>query len=54
MNGTVWMALGLVLVFEGLGPMLYPKLWRRMILSMAQMPDGLLRRVGVGWSLPVQ
>ncbi|AXU97927.1 DUF2065 domain-containing protein [Erwinia persicina] len=48
MNGTVWMALGLVLVFEGLGPMLYPKLWRRMILSMAQMPDGLLRRVGGG------
>jgi len=48
MNGTVWMALGLVLVFEGLGPMLYPKLWRRMILSMAQMPEGLLRRVGGG------
>lgn len=48
MNGTVWMALGLVLVFEGLGPMLYPKLWRRMILSMSQMPDGLLRRVGGG------
>lgn len=48
MNATVWMALGLVLVFEGLGPMLYPRLWRRMIISMARMPDGLLRRVGGG------
>lgn len=48
MNRTVWMALGLVLVFEGLGPVLYPQLWRRMILAMANMPDGLLRRVGGG------
>lgn len=48
MNATVWMALGLVLVFEGLGPMLYPRLWRRMIITMARMPDGLLRRVGGG------
>lgn len=48
MNITVWMALGLVLVLEGLGPMLSPRLWRRMIISMARMPDGLLRRVGGG------
>ncbi|MTD27597.1 DUF2065 domain-containing protein [Erwinia sorbitola] len=48
MNATVWMALGLVLVFEGLGPMLYPRIWRRMIIAMAHMPDGLLRRVGGG------
>ncbi|MFG1173228.1 DUF2065 domain-containing protein [Erwiniaceae bacterium CAU 1747] len=48
MNAIVWMAVGLVLVFEGLGPMLWPRLWRRMILSMAQLPDALLRRVGGG------
>lgn len=48
MNATVWMALGLVLVFEGLGPVLYPRLWRRMIITMARMPDGLVRRVGGG------
>ncbi|MBM7343258.1 DUF2065 domain-containing protein [Pantoea coffeiphila] len=48
MNAIVWMALGLVLVFEGLGPMLWPRIWRRMILSMAQLPDALLRRVGGG------
>ncbi|MEJ4045764.1 DUF2065 domain-containing protein [Erwinia sp. SLM-02] len=48
MNAIVWMAVGLVLVFEGLGPMLWPGVWRRMILSMAQLPDALLRRVGGG------
>lgn len=48
MNAIVWMAVGLVLVFEGLGPMLWPRVWRRVILSMAQLPDALLRRVGGG------
>nr|WP_024965898.1 DUF2065 family protein [Pantoea sp. IMH] len=48
MNATIWMALALVLVLEGLGPMLLPRIWRRMILSMAQLPDTLLRRFGGG------
>lgn len=48
MNSTIWLALGLVLVLEGLGPMLYPRIWRRMILAMAQLPDTLLRRFGGG------
>ncbi|CCG88630.1 DUF2065 domain-containing protein [Erwinia piriflorinigrans] len=48
MNITVWMALGLVLILEGVGPMLSPRLWRRIIISMARMPDGLLRRIGGG------
>ncbi|MGO3569074.1 MAG: DUF2065 family protein, partial [Serratia grimesii] len=25
MNSTIWLALGLVLVLEGLGPMLFPQ-----------------------------
>ncbi|PPZ72996.1 DUF2065 domain-containing protein [Neisseria gonorrhoeae] len=29
-------------------PLLFPRLWRRMILSVAQMPDTLLRRFGGG------
>lgn len=48
MNTTIWMALALVLVLEGLGPMLLPRMWRRMILSMAQLPDRLLHRFGGG------
>ena len=35
MNSTIWLALALVLVLEGLGPMLYPRAWRRMIATMA-------------------
>ena len=34
MNSTIWLALALVLVLEGLGPMLYPKAWKKMISAM--------------------
>ncbi|CQE05442.1 inner membrane protein [Salmonella enterica subsp. enterica serovar Typhimurium str. DT104] len=29
MNSTIWLALALVLVLEGLGPMLYPGAWKK-------------------------
>lgn len=48
MNSTIWLALALVLVLEGLGPMLYPKTWRKMIATMTQLPDTVLRRFGGG------
>ncbi|HBV38742.1 MAG TPA: DUF2065 domain-containing protein [Erwinia sp.] len=48
MNATVWLALALVLILEGIGPMLLPRIWRRLILTMAQIPDRLLRRFGGG------
>ncbi|MGG5837247.1 MULTISPECIES: DUF2065 domain-containing protein [Enterobacteriaceae] len=48
MNSTIILALALVLVLEGLGPMLYPKAWRRMISSLTQLPDNILRRFGGG------
>ncbi|KAA5968965.1 DUF2065 family protein [Pantoea sp. M_9] len=48
MNSTIWMALALVLILEGAGPMLMPRLWRRMILSLTQLPDRLLHRFGGG------
>lgn len=48
MNTTIILAFALVLVLEGLGPMLFPRIWRRMILGMAQLPDTLLRRFGGG------
>ena len=46
MNSTILLALALVLVLEGLGPMLYPKSWRKMILTLANLPDAVLRRFG--------
>ncbi|KAA6046761.1 MULTISPECIES: DUF2065 family protein [Pantoea] len=48
MNSTIWMALALVLILEGAGPMLMPRLWRRLILSLTQLPDRLLHRFGGG------
>ncbi|MDL4915265.1 MAG: DUF2065 family protein [Enterobacterales bacterium endosymbiont of Blomia tropicalis] len=48
MNTSVWMALALVLVLEGLGPMFMPRVWRRIIQSMTQLPDRLLHRFGGG------
>ncbi|MEL4013130.1 DUF2065 domain-containing protein [Dryocola clanedunensis] len=48
MNSTIWIALALVLVLEGLGPMLYPRTWRKMIAALIQLPDNTLRRFGGG------
>ncbi|TCT90431.1 hypothetical protein EDC48_104291 [Gibbsiella quercinecans] len=48
MNPTIWLALGLVLILEGLGPMLFPRAWRKMISALTQLPDATLRRFGGG------
>lgn len=48
MNSTIWLALATVTVLEGLGPMLYPRARRRMIATMSQLPDNILRRFGGG------
>ena len=48
MNSTIWLALALVLVLEGLGPMLYQKAWKKMISAMTNLPDNILRRFGGG------
>ena len=48
MNSTIWLALALVLVLEGLGPMFYPKAWKKMISAMTNLPDNILRRFGGG------
>ncbi|RDX38164.1 DUF2065 family protein [Kangiella sp. HD9-110m-PIT-SAG07] len=40
-------ALGLVLVLEGLIPVLAPKAWKKMVSDMASRPDGQLRVIGL-------
>ncbi|MCD6732594.1 MAG: DUF2065 domain-containing protein [Burkholderiaceae bacterium] len=41
-------AIGLVLVLEGLMPLLAPARWRDMFLQVARMRDGQIRFVGAG------
>ncbi|EOE6215101.1 DUF2065 family protein [Salmonella enterica] len=48
MNSTIWLALALVLVLEGLGPMLYSGAWKKMVSALAQLPENVLRRFGGG------
>ncbi|MGF1684399.1 DUF2065 domain-containing protein [Photobacterium minamisatsumaniensis] len=46
MASSIWLALGLVLVFEGLGPLLAPQGWRNMVSQLSQQDDNTLRRIG--------
>lgn len=46
MSDSLWIALGLVLVAEGLGPLIAPDGWRRMVAQLSQQPDEQLRRIG--------
>jgi len=40
-------ALGLMLVFEGLLPLLMPQVWRETFIKMVTLKDGQLRFVGL-------
>jgi uncharacterized protein YjeT (DUF2065 family) len=44
---TLWAALALVLVIEGLMPFLSPGGWRRMFMQVLQMSDGQIRFFGL-------
>ncbi|MGL5976935.1 MAG: DUF2065 domain-containing protein [Aeromonas sobria] len=38
--------LGLLLLFEGLGPLLIPKAWQQMLRLLSELPPEQLRRIG--------
>ena len=42
-----WLALGLVLIFEGLMPMVAPARWRRLLEQLLQLHDGQIRFFGL-------
>ncbi|KQP43440.1 DUF2065 family protein [Pseudorhodoferax sp. Leaf274] len=44
---TLWAALALVLVIEGLMPLLSPGGWRRMFMQVLQLSDGQIRFFGM-------
>ncbi|MGQ0710203.1 MAG: DUF2065 domain-containing protein [Rhodoferax sp.] len=48
MDGSVvWIALGLVLILEGLLPFLSPQGWRRMFSQLLQLNDQQVRQCGL-------
>lgn len=47
MNGTLLTALGLMLILEGLLPLLLPQAWRDTFKRMVELKDGQLRFVGL-------
>ncbi|MEZ9466530.1 DUF2065 domain-containing protein [Vibrio breoganii] len=46
MSQGIWIALGLVLILEGIGPLLAPNAWRNLMAQLSQQPDNQLRRLG--------
>jgi uncharacterized protein YjeT (DUF2065 family) len=46
MTHTIWLALALVLILEGLGPLLFPNRWQNYIRQLSAMPSNQLRQVG--------
>ncbi len=47
MSDIIWVAFGLMLVFEGLLPAVNPRLYRRMVQLMNERDDAGLRSTGL-------
>jgi uncharacterized protein YjeT (DUF2065 family) len=44
---TMWVALALVLIIEGLFPFASPQAWKRAFMALMQMDDGQVRFIGL-------
>lgn len=47
MSETLWLALALVCILEGLMPFLFPKQWKETFLKIASLTEGQIRFVGL-------
>lgn len=47
MGDLIWPALALVLIFEGLLPLIAPASWRRVFTEMLKLQDGQIRFFGL-------
>jgi uncharacterized protein len=47
MNDTIWLAIALMLVFEGMLPFVSPRMWRETFERMLQLRDGQIRFLGL-------
>ena len=45
---SVWTAVALVLIVEGLLPFISPRTWRQTFLQLTQLNDGQIRFIGLG------
>jgi len=43
---VIWMAIAMVLIVEGIGPMLFANKWQRFLLQISQQPVSQLRTMG--------
>ncbi len=46
MSDSIWLAIGLVLIVEGIGPLIAPNGWRSMVAQLSEQPDNQLRCIG--------
>lgn len=46
MSESIWLAVGLVLIVEGIGPLVAPNGWRNMVAQLSEQPNNQLRRIG--------
>lgn len=47
MSESLWLALALVFIIEGLMPFLFPKQWKETFLKVASLTEGQIRFVGL-------
>ncbi|EGQ9180753.1 DUF2065 domain-containing protein [Vibrio alginolyticus] len=46
MSESIWLAIGFVLIVEGIGPLIAPNGWRNMVAQLSEQPNNQLRRIG--------
>lgn len=46
MGNELWLAIGLMLILEGLGPMIIPEKWRKTLQEISLTSTSTLQRVG--------
>ncbi|WP_168171513.1 DUF2065 domain-containing protein [Lacimicrobium sp. SS2-24] len=46
MSDAIWLALAMVLIIEGIGPMLFPNRWQHYVRTLADQSPQQLRTLG--------
>lgn len=46
MTQSIWLALAILMVLEGIGPLLFPKKWQRYLKNISEQEPESVRRIG--------